>query len=270
VTPFLKWAGGKRWLLQSEQFTVPANFDRLVEPFLGGAAVFFGLEPERALLSDVNEELIHLYKTVRDHPESLTRLLTWHHERHCPQHYYRVRAKTYQDPIWKAARTLYLNRTCWNGLYRVNRSGAFNVPIGTKSAVIYLKEDFQAISTVLSRATLLCCDFESTVDASQKGDFLFIDPPYTVKHNMNGFIKYNEEIFSWDDQVRLHAAVTRAAARGVAVVVTNADHASLQDLYRPRFRYTPIDRHSVLAGKSSARGATTEAMFTANLKLPAS
>lgn len=265
MLPFLKWAGGKRWLVQSGQLLKPARFDRLVEPFLGGAAIFFGLEPETALLSDVNPELVHLYTTVRDDPDGLAHVLRWHHEKHSKEHYYKTRAKSYKDPIWRAARTLYLNRTCWNGLYRVNRDGAFNVPIGTKTAVISIEEDFSEIARVLARARIRCCDFEGTIEESGSGDFLFVDPPYTVKHNMNGFIKYNEQIFSWDDQIRLREALEGAIQRGASVVVANADHASLRELYIDSFDYTPVSRMSVLAGKSTARTATTEALFSANL-----
>jgi DNA adenine methylase len=265
MLPFLKWAGGKRWLVQSGQLSKPAEFDRLVEPFLGGAAVFFALEPKIALLSDVNPELVHLYQIVRDHPEALSHVLRWHHEKHSKDYYYTVRSKTYKDPVWKAARTLYLNRTCWNGLYRVNQHGAFNVPIGTKTAVIAVGENFTEIAALLARATLRCCDFEETINESGSGDFLFVDPPYTVKHNMNGFIKYNEKIFSWDDQIRLHAALVRAVERGASVAVANADHASLRDLYINSFEYRSVGRTSILAGRSDARAATTEALFTANL-----
>jgi DNA adenine methylase len=264
-SPFLKWAGGKRWLVQS-RLPRPAGYERFIEPFLGSAAVFFHLKPARALLADVNDELINLYAAIRDAPERMSVLMAWHQEKHSSTHYYQIRDRVYQDRIWRAARTLYLNRTCWNGLYRVNRKGKFNVPMGSKSSVVLPTDDFFATSNMLKNVDLKCQDFEITVDSSCPGDFLFVDPPYTVKHNMNGFVKYNETIFSWNDQVRLAAALERAAARGVAIVVTNADHDSVRSLYQSDFEYTQVTRRSVLAGSAAHRGATTEALFTRNLE----
>lgn len=261
--PFLKWAGGKRWLI-SAGLPRPHNFNRYVEPFLGGGAIFFGLQPGRALLSDINPELIELYEVMRDAPDDLRLRLEVHHSEHSRDHYYQVRSDCPEDRIDRAARTLYLNRTCWNGLYRVNRRGEFNVPIGTKTAVIMPDDDFHAISKLLEPVEIVCGDFQSTIDRTVEGDFLFVDPPYTVKHNMNGFVKYNECIFTWADQIRLRDAVSRATHRGVAVVVTNADHASVIELYNNVAEYRSVPRSSVLAGPAHRRGRTTEALFVAN------
>ncbi|MXO58476.1 Dam family site-specific DNA-(adenine-N6)-methyltransferase [Altererythrobacter salegens] len=262
--PFLKWAGGKRWLV-SRGFPAPPTFDRLVEPFVGSAAIFFSLLPERAILADVNQDLINLYRVIRDSPVELQAMLRRHHDEHSRDHYYAVRKQVIGDDLGRAARMLYLNRTCWNGLYRVNRLGEFNVPIGTKTTVLIEGEDFELYSKALSGAEIACQDFETTIDACGHGDFLFVDPPYTVKHNMNGFVKYNETIFSWDDQVRLAAALRRAGSRGAAVLVTNADHESLRELYRDDFTYTSVERQSILAGSAAHRGGTTEALFALNL-----
>ena len=265
IEPFLKWAGGKRWLTGSASLPNPSTFRRYFEPFLGGGAVFFKLEPKDALLSDINGDIIDLYRMVRDQPEALRQKLEAHQSRHDRDYYYTVRAKIPETLIEKAARTLYLNRTCWNGLYRVNRKGEFNVPIGTKTTVISEADDFFRIARALEGAELRKCDFAETIEEAMTGDFLFVDPPYTVKHNMNGFVKYNETIFTWADQVRLKDAVTRAARRGVAVIVTNADHESLRELYARDFAYLSLSRSSVLSGSSTGRGPTTEAMFTANI-----
>ena len=127
-------------------------------------------------------------------------------------------------------------------------------------------ENFENYSKILSIADIVCQDFEETIDLSGQGDFLFVDPPYTVKHNMNGFVKYNENIFSWDDQVRLAAALRRAGSRGAAILVTNADHESLRDLYRKDFSYASIGGQSILAGSAAHRGCTTEALFALNLE----
>lgn len=263
--PFLKWAGGKRWLANSNQLPRPAAFERYIEPFLGGAAIFFHLRPERAILSDINSELIELYCVIRDHPDELMTLMRTHHDAHSPDYYYKVRAAMPEGVIARAARTMYLNRTCWNGLYRVNLKGVFNVPIGTKSTVVFDHDDFTGISARLRAAEIRCCDFEETVSEAQQGDFLFVDPPYTVRHNMNGFIKYNENLFSWNDQIRLRDAVAGAIERGAAVVVTNADHDSVRELYENVCDYRSVARASVLASETARRGKTKEALFSANI-----
>jgi len=264
--PFLKWAGGKRWLANSDQLPLPVSFDRYIEPFLGGGAIFFHLAPARAILSDVNVELIHLYTVLRDSPRELMELMQHHHGKHSSSYYYDVRSQVPEGGLERAARTMYLNRTCWNGLYRVNLKGVFNVPIGTKSTVVFDDEDFEGISCRLQRAELVCCDFEPTIAQATQGDFVFVDPPYTVRHNLNGFIKYNETLFGWEDQIRLRDAVASAIARGAAVVVTNADHESVRELYAEICEYRSVTRASVLASESGRRGKTTEALFSANLQ----
>lgn len=265
IEPFLKWAGGKRWLANSNQLPRPATFARYIEPFLGGGAIFFHLRPEQAILSDINSELIQLYCVIRDHPDELMALMRTHHDSHSQDYYYEVRATIPEAAIEKAARTMYLNRTCWNGLYRVNLKGVFNVPKGTKSTVVFDHDDFTGISERLRVAEIRCCDFEETVSEAQLGDFLFVDPPYTVRHNMNGFIKYNENLFSWDDQIRLRDAVACAIERGAAVVVTNADHESVHELYENICDHRSVARASVLASETARRGKTTEALFSANI-----
>jgi DNA adenine methylase len=263
--PFLKWAGGKRWLVQSQQLPLPKEYNRYIEPFLGGGAIFFHLLPRKSIVSDVNEELIELYTVIRDRPAALMRAMQAHHAVHSKRYYYKTRANIPTDKVGRAARTMYLNRTCWNGLYRVNLKGSFNVPIGTKSSVIFDNDDFNMISKYLKHADIRCSDFEPIIAEAISGDFVFVDPPYTVKHNINGFLKYNENIFSWNDQVRLRGAVADAIRRGAAVVVTNADHESVRDLYKDICDYRSVARASVLAGEAARRGQTTEAIFSANV-----
>lgn len=263
--PFLKWVGGKRWLANSNQLPLPRSFDRYIEPFLGGGAIFFHLEPTCAILSDINAELIHLYTVLRDSPQELMELMREHHKAHSKDYYYNIRSHIPEGRLEQAARTMYLNRTCWNDLYRVNLKGAFNVPIGTKSTVIFDNDDFDSISRRLQYAEIICCDFERTISRATEGDFVFVDPPYTVRHNLNGFIKYNETLFEWEDQIRLRNAVALAINRGAAIVVTNADHESVRELYSGICEYRPVSRASVLASESARRGKTTEALFSANL-----
>ena len=262
LKPFLKWAGGKRWLFQTGQFTLPALEGRYLEPFLGGGAVFFQYLPKRAILSDSNDRLIELYVVIRDEPEAFEAILRKHAKAHSKDYYYEVRAKCLATPVARAAQFLYLNRTCWNGLYRENLSGQFNVPIGTKETVIFDSDDFSAWSKALEGVRVENHDFEAAIDEAQQGDFVFVDPPYTVRHNLNGFVKYNQKIFAWNDQIRLHAALRRASERGVSFALTNADHASIRDLYAGLGQHRQLGRHSVIAGKPASRNHSTELLIS--------
>jgi DNA adenine methylase len=264
VSPVLKWAGGKNWLAEGDLLPAPKSYRRYVEPFLGGGAVFFHLSPPNSLLSDLNKSLVSLYQVLRDHPDELWVLMKRHHSAHSREYYYGIRASEPSNPLEAAGRFLYLNRTCWNGLYRVNRKGEFNVPIGTKSTVIFERDDFRAVAARLANAEIRCSDFEGVIAECGKGDFVFVDPPYTVQHNFNNFLKYNEKIFSWDDQVRLREAIEGAVRRGAFIAVTNADHETVRGLYADLGTYIQLGRRSTLAGDSSKRGATTEALFLSN------
>lgn len=152
-----------------------------------------------------------------------------------------------------------------NGLYRVNRRGEFNVPIGTKSSVVLAGESFNHTSKLLKNATLYACDFERVINKTEAGDLLYVDPPYTVAHNMNGFLKYNDKIFSWNDQERLRDCIQRAADRGVYVLASNANHNSIRDLYAGRGEHLEVSRYSVIAGPTSSRTRTTELLMKFNL-----
>jgi DNA adenine methylase len=265
VPPFLKWAGGKRWLTDRPELAelVPDVIDRYFEPFLGGAAVFFSLKPERAVLSDLNIELVSTYQAIRDDWPSVLRHLQRLNKDHTPEHYYQIRATSPRSLAKKAARFVYLNRVCWNGLYRVNRSGEFNVPLGSKTKVLLESDDFQAVAQRLTNVELNSCDFADTIRRAGKGDFIFADPPYTVRHNINGFIKYNENIFSWKDQIRLRNELRDAKKRGARILCTNADHSSVRDLYRADFALSRVERFSSIAGTGGKRGQFAELLISA-------
>jgi DNA adenine methylase len=258
TSPFLKWAGGKRWLVSSHAQLLPKTFNRYYEPFLGGGAIFFSLRPADSTLSDLNQELIDCYIAIRDECDSVERLLADHHVKHCKQHYLEVRSSKPEGPVERAARMIYLNRTCWNALYRVNLKGEFNVPIGTKQNVLLPSDNFSDVSSALKNSIICHRDFETIVDEAHKGDFIFADPPYTVKHNFNGFVKYNEKIFQWSDQVRLSKCLIRASNRGCKILLTNANHQSIVDLYEGCFEFIPLERNSVIAASSSKRGKYEE------------
>jgi DNA adenine methylase len=256
--PFLKWAGGKRWLVQRFPDLFPRTFGRYIEPFLGSGAVYFYLQPMRALLSDSNPELVNAYSAVKESPQSLHRILKRYQSLHCLEFYCKVRAKRPKTAVSKAARFIYLNRTCFNGLYRENRRGVFNVPMGSKNAVEFPAGFLSTVGTALKAATIKVSDFECAIDQAGRGDFIYADPPYTVMHNNNNFIKYNAKLFSWSDQIRLAESLKRAGLRGAYVMLSNADHECVRSLYRGFGAEKHLLRSSVLASESYRRCKTTE------------
>lgn len=258
IPPFLKWAGGKRWLVNNHFDLFPASYERYFEPFLGSGAVFFKLQPKLGLLSDFNKELVDCYVAIKSDWKKIEKNLKIHHKNHSEEYYYKVRASRPTSPAGKAAKLIYLNRTCWNGLYRVNQKGKFNVPIGTKTDVILADDNFEELAKKLAGITISHLDFEEAIDQSNSGDFIFADPPYTVQHNMNGFVKYNERIFSWGDQIRLRDALVRAHFRGCKILVTNAYHESVKKLYRDHFTLMRLDRKSTIGGRGADRGRYDE------------
>lgn len=261
--PFLKWAGGKRWLTGRIRELAPRHYNRYFEPFLGSGAAFFALEPNDAVLSDLNSDLINCYLAIRDRTESVESLLEEHQSNHSKAYYYWMRSQQFAGQAERAAQFIYLNRTCWNGLYRVNRKGKFNVPIGTKTAVLMDTDEFEWTAELLRSCEIICSDFETTIDHAQEGDFIFVDPPYTVRHNLNGFIKYNERLFSWADQVRLKDALKRAVGRGAHILATNANHQSVHELYSEFQNRRIVSRMSVLAGDASYRSSIDELLIQA-------
>ncbi|WP_228267885.1 DNA adenine methylase [Acinetobacter oleivorans] len=258
VSPFLKWAGGKRWFVKNHLDNLPNEFNVYLEPFLGGASMFFAICPKQAILSDYNVNLINCYIAIKEAPQDIYKYLEQHHLSHNKEYYYDIRKAKYVDNVQKAAQFIYLNRTCWNALYRVNMKGEFNVPIGTKTNVILETDNFELVSNILKHTQLISCDFEETINRASKNDFIFVDPPYTVKHNNNGFVKYNETMFSWEDQIRLSEALILADKRGAKFLMTNAYHQSVIDLYKDYFKLSKVSRQSVIASESARRGIYDE------------
>jgi len=233
VHPILKGAGGKTQLLSVLLPKVPRQYDRYVEPFIGGAAMFFAIQPEHALISDSNPELINLYRQVADDVEGVIEVLRTH--RNTSEHFYRIRALRWEDldPSTAAARMIYLNRTCFNGLYRVNGHGAFNVPFGGyKNPMICDEDNLRAASVLLKRADIRCADYHEILNRDVKsGDFVFLDPPYVPVGEYGDFKRYTKEQFYDKDQARLAAAVRQIAARGCYSILTNSNHPRVHELY---------------------------------------
>jgi DNA adenine methylase len=262
VEPFLKWAGGKRNLRQHliPLFPELRNGATYFEPFLGGGAVFFGLQPSGARLSDVNAELIDVYITVRDQVDAVIEKLEA--LPYSQDDYYDIRAWHPKDPASRAARFIYLNKTCFNGLFRVNLRGEFNVPFGRHGPNLEIcnRQQLRAASQALSRAVISCADFAEALKEAKQGDIVYCDPPYTTAHSNNGFVEYNARVFSWDDQHRLARVTSDLVDRGVSVIVSNADHASIVDCFSKsgRLKVERIERWSTIAGTPTKRFKTSE------------
>lgn len=265
ISPFLTWPGGKRWLVHNYPEIFPDEYNVYIEPFLGSGSVFFHLNPQNAMLSDINESLIDTYSALKLNWSNVMEHLEFHHKNHSEEYYYNIRDLRPIELETRAARFIYLNRTCFNGIYRVNKQGLFNVPIGSKKNVILPTDNFEEISKRLQNATLLNLDYEVLIDKANKNDLIFVDPPYTVNHNDNGFIQYNEKLFSWSDQVRLCNSLVRARDRGAKIIVTNANHESVRNLYlEHNFEFQVVSRFSGISSKAKGRKKFEELVIKSN------
>ncbi|MEC0181347.1 Dam family site-specific DNA-(adenine-N6)-methyltransferase [Paenibacillus peoriae] len=257
--PLLKWPGGKRNLLKHILPLIPVNFKKYYEPFFGGGALFFALQPKNSHLSDCNLDLINCYKQVRDQPheviEKLKKLIN------SESAYYEVRSNIPLGDIDKCVRMIYLTQLSFNGIYRQNLRGEYNVPYGHKTHIEPCDEPkIISASEALSNTKLTCSDFEEAVSGAEEGDLVYFDPPYTISNGKNGFIKYNSRVFSWEDQVRLSNLAIQLANRGCSVVISNANHPSILELYRD-FTCKVIERKSIIAASGEYRGQITECIF---------
>jgi DNA adenine methylase len=256
--PFLKWVGGKGQLLSQLWPMLPGQFGRYIEPFLGGAALFFALRPARAVLSDVNEELIDCYRSVRDDVDGVIAALGKH--RHDRDHFYAVRGL---DPSAlplpeRAARTIFLNRTGFNGLYRVNSSGRFNVPFGShRNPTICDEANLRACSLALRGVRLEVRDFGKVARSARRGDLVYFDPPYAPVSSTSDFTAYAAGGFGWEQQERLAAVFGRLARRGVQVLMSNSDVPTLHALYEG-FPLRVVHAARAINSVASKRGPVRE------------
>lgn len=222
----IKWAGGKRAILNKIKPFFPAKFNNYYEPFFGGGAVFFGINTEKAFISDTNENLITTYEQIRDNHIALISELKALKAKHCKDFYYEMRAKATNNDIDTAARFIYLNKTCFNGLYRVNSKNLFNVPIGSyKDPVICDEPEIVRISNLLQNVDIKHQTFDKI--SPSKDDFVYFDPPY---HNT--FTSYNKDKFDESQQIKLANLFFELKAKGVYVVLSNSDTAFIRDLYK--------------------------------------
>lgn len=265
VEPFLRWAGGKKWLIKHLDKLLPKDgFNRYFEPFLGGGSIFLAINPQnKSFLSDLNEELIQTYSTLRKSPELIIKILEQFEN--TKEFYYKIREEQFEDPIHKAARFIYLNQTSFNGIYRVNLKGKYNVPYGFRTKNFLEKDKLIAVSKKLKNTTLSHGDFSKIKSKVREKDLIFLDPPYTVSHNNNGFIKYNQKIFSLNDQERLSKLIDHIKEQGAYYILTNAAHKKIDEIFsKGDYRYEK-ERASLVGGINAKRGQIKEYIFT-NIK----
>lgn len=260
--PFLKWAGGKRQLLEQFEryFPAPGTYGVYHEPFLGGGAVFFHLLPARAVLSDLNPELVEAYQVVRDDVEGVIRRLRGF--RNEEEFYYEVRGRDPQalTPPERVARMLYLNRTCFNGLYRLNSSGRFNVPFGRyRLPRICQTASLRAASRALAGVELRVQPFEAVLDSAQPGDLVYLDPPYQPLSRTASFTAYTREAFDEDDQRRLAAVYRELDARGCRLMLSNSSTELVRELYG-EFRIVKVQARRAINSRGAGRGLIDEVL----------
>lgn len=271
LKPFLKWAGGKRALLPELLSRVPENFDNYLEPFLGGGALFFELkrlgklDNKKVYLFDKNKELINTYKIVQNQPKELLKLLKNYKEKHSHDFYYETRAMDREDnfadlnPVARAARFIYLNKTCFNGLYRVNSKGYHNVPLGSyKNPNIYDENIINLAHIALQGANIEVADFSKTLEYANLNDFVYFDPPYYPINATSSFTSYHQDIFLDDEQKRLFGVFRELDKKGVYVMESNSSAKFIDNLYEDYKIYCIVMVGRNINSKINNRGKIEE------------
>jgi DNA adenine methylase len=263
--PFLKWAGGKAQLLAQIAPYLPANYRTYFEPFLGGGAVFFYLRPQKAVLADLNPDLVNTFLVVRDSPAALMEALDRHGEhRGSKDYYYAVRKQEASSlsPVDRAARTVFLNKTCFNGLYRVNSRGEFNVPWGDYSnPKLYDPKNILAASAQLQGKDILLADYRVACARAREGDFVYFDPPYHPVSVTSGFTSYTKEEFGDREQAALAQMLRRLDRRGCFVMLSNSPTPFVRSLYEG-FEIKVLKATRAINSKGTKRGAVDELLVT--------
>lgn len=272
VHPFVKWAGGKTQLLEVIESHLPETFNRYFEPFVGGGALLFKLQPKAFSINDSNEELICVYKCLENNElfELLKKELLKHEENHSEEYYYQVREMDklegfYNLPIYtRAGRMIYLNKACFNGLYRVNSKGYFNVPSGKKKAVnCFDKKTFDNLNLFFKnrKPVITSIDFEEAVKNAKAGDFVYFDPPYDTWEEKNSFTSYDKNAFGKEEQVRLAKVFKELSDKGVYVMLSNHNTKFINELYKG-FHITVVPAKRMINSKADGRGEVEEVIIT--------
>lgn len=270
VRPLVKWVGGKRQLMSDLKREMPSSFEAYYEPFIGGAALLMSLQPKKAFISDMNSELVNLYRVVKNNPEELISTLNMH--RNEEEYFYEVRAQDRDPNVWinltdidKAARLIYLNRTCFNGLYRVNNAGEFNAPFGHyKKPRIVDPVTINAVSRFFQEndITILEGDFQASVTTAKSGDFVYFDPPYDPVSSSANFTGYAKGGFDRDEQKRLRDTAKHLADNGVNVLLSNSSTDFIREIYSdPVFRIVNVKARRAVNSVGADRGEVDEVLI---------
>ena len=262
VRPFLKWAGGKRRLLPYFQKYLPRRYGHYYEPFAGAGALFFSLSPDKATLADTNQRLMRTYQGLRDHPQEVIRLLRGYpHEK---SFFLELRQQDIDEEsdAQVAAWLIYLNKTAFNGLYRVNSKNGFNVPFGRyKNPNICDEKRLLACAARLEKVTIVHGDFEDAVEGACKGDLVYFDPPYAPLSRTSSFTAYTAGGFSEEDQVRLRDRARLLVERGVHVLISNSSAPLIKKLYKDDFQLVELPARRSINSRASGRGTVTELLI---------
>ena len=263
LTPILKWAGGKRQLLPHLIPLIPSNYNKYYEPFVGAGAVLLELQPKTAVINDANTELINVYQVIKEQPIDLINLLKEYEKKHCKEYYYFIRNLDRDilnfkrlSSLEKAARTIYLNRTCYNGLYRVNKSGFFNTPVGYNTSIQIVNEKgILGIHEYLISAdiTIMNTNYKEALEGIGKNDFVFLDPPY-YPMNRDSFIRYDSSYFDVAAQEELKKVCDELTQKGVRFIETNSNCPEIKTLYAQYNQHIVDVRRCINARTEGRRG----------------
>lgn len=258
----IKWPGGKKWIPLKHNSLFPTQYNTYLEPFMGSGAVFFGLEPESAFLSDINPKLINLFSELKENPQRLyeeTQVLI---SSHSSDQYYKIRDKfNTSEPT--AANFLYLNRTCFNGVYRENKKGDFNVPIGKRNSSFFpfSFEEFKVFSDALKNAQLSCEDCFSALEKANEGDFIYIDPPYIKnENNYESFRKYGKDIFDRESLEQLSSTLEELSSK-CKILISNFDLEDVKVLFNSNWNVKSVEQMSYISGTGKGRKAMKEVLI---------
>lgn len=262
--PIVKWVGGKRQLMFELLKNMPKKYNHYFEPFIGGGALFFELQPEQAYISDMNEELINLYSVVQNNVEELILDLEKHE---VSKEYFleirnldRTNAYKNLSEVKKASRFIYLNRTCFNGLYRVNSQGQFNVPFGNyKNPRIIDERNLKNCSELLQKTEIKCADFSTILNKVQKGDFVYFDPPYVPLNETSSFTSYTKDGFDIDKQFKLREVCDELDSMGVMFMLSNSDTKFVNELYA-NYEIKKVFASRAVNANANGRGKITEVL----------
>lgn len=263
--PFLKWAGGKSQLLEQYEAFIPSRFNNYFEPFVGGGAVFFHLfnsgylnDSKKIVLIDSNDELINCYQVIKKNVDQLISMLTNSKFLNREDIYYKIRTEYPEGQIERAARAIYLNKTCFNGLYRVNSKGKFNVPFGKyKNPLLCNSKNLRAVNIALRKVEIICDDFWGCLGLAGKGDFTYLDPPYQPLNKTANFTAYTRNSFNEKEQIRLHRLFKKLDSKSCKVMLSNSDTSFIRELYRD-FRIEVVLARRAINCKAEGRGKINE------------